>query len=258
MYSQFYFEKMMGKGAFSRDKTVYIRDKYKPVGNPVKDGLFLHHVKQFHESSCSVASVVSAVNTLLDDCNQLNGKPVTQHDLLNKVQAVHWKERMSKNGYKGRRGLPLDTLGEVVKASLDTFEIPYKSVEVIQTSLDEKKSETLKKQLRSRLERFEKKGDCLIIAHFDQGTYLPELHIPHISPVGGYDAGTGEIVMLDVDPEQIYPYRISFDTFYSGISTNYNHLLSVFGYREGGYIFIESDYPEYGDKSCGLPESDQG
>jgi len=238
MYSQYYFQRLFKKGAFGEKRAIYINDAYTPVGNAIKDGLFQYHVKQFHESSCSVASVVSAVNSFLNKEGRINDHPVTQQELLENVTAAHWQERMGENGYKGRRGLPLITLGEVVEASLKTYKIPYKSIEIVQAKRDEKESRQIKAKLRSRLEQFENTGNCLIISHFDQGEFIPELHIPHISPVGGYDAENDLVTMLDVDPEQIPPYQIPFETYYKGISSNYNKMLSAFGYAEGGYIFI--------------------
>jgi len=44
--------------------------------------------------------------------------------------------------------------------------------------------------------------------------------------------------MLDVDPAQEKPYRITFDTFYKGLSSNYNHVLKPFGFGSGGYVFV--------------------
>ena len=181
---------------------------------------------------------MSVVNTLLDREGSLNGTPVTQQDLLERVKTAHWKERMSDTGYKGRRGLPLHTLGQVVKASLKAYNIPYKSVETVQTSGDPEKSKEIKQILRLRLELFEKKGNCLIISHFDQGSFIQDLHIPHISPVGGFDPVSETVTLLDVDTFQTYPYQVSFDTFYKGLSFNYNFLFRHFGYAEGGYIFI--------------------
>jgi hypothetical protein len=238
LYIQYFFQKFTKTGTFGADQAVYIQKSYEKTGNFVKDGLFKHHVKQFHESSCSVASIVSMVNTLLDKEGSLSEIPVTQQDLLEKVKTAHWKERMSDTGYNGRRGLPLHTLGQVVKASLKAYKIPYQSVETVQTTGDPVKSKEIKQTLRSRLELFEKKGNCLIIAHFDQGSFLQELHIPHISPVGGFNPVSGRVTLLDVDSSQTHPYQISFDTFYNGLSTNYNFMFRQFGYAEGGYIFI--------------------
>jgi len=185
-----------------------------------------------------VASVVSVINVLLEKQGRPPKVPITQQDLLETVKTAHWKERMSDNGYKGRRGLPLPVLGEVVKGSLSAYGIPTKFIEIVQVSGDPEKAETLKQTLRSRLEQFETRGDCLIIAHFDQGSVLPELHIPHISPVGGFDRASDKVTFLDVDPDQPYPYQVSFETFYNSLSSNYNPLFRHFGYAEGGYVFI--------------------
>lgn len=239
LYMQYYFQKFTNTGSFGKNSVVYLRAPYKPVGNFLKDGLFKYHVKQFHESSCSVASVVSVLNTLLQRQGILNGFPVTQQGLLEKVRTAHWKERMSDNGYKGRRGLPLKILGQVVAASLEVYSIHCQSIETIQVTNDPVDSKKARRLLRSRLEQFEKKGNCLIISHFDQGSFIPEFHIPHISPVGAFDPVSGNVTLLDVDSSQPHPYTISFDTFYKGLSYNYNLAFRWFGYGEGGYIFIE-------------------
>lgn len=239
LYFQYLFSKSTRTGAFGKDHAEYITTPYQNTGNFVKDGLFRHHVKQFHESSCSVASVVSVINTLLEKQGKLLGSPLTQHDLLETVRAAHWKERMGKDGYNGRRGLPLEVLGQVVKASLDVHKIQYRSVEIVQTLKNRKKSVQIKQDLKTRLERFEKQGDSIIIAHFDQGSFLPEFHIPHISPVGGYDPASETVTILDVDSTQDYPYRVSFDIFYKGVSYDYNYMFRRYGYGEGGYVFIQ-------------------
>ncbi|MFH2092661.1 MAG: phytochelatin synthase family protein [Pseudomonadota bacterium] len=232
------FDRLTRSGPFGSKSAVLVTEPYTPVGNRLKDRLHRFHVKQFHESSCSVASVVSGLNALMDLQGTLYDPPVTQQDLLETVRTAHWKERMSDTGYKGRRGLPLEILGQVVKGSLDAYQVQYKDVEIVQATRDPDKMESCRKKLLSRLQQFENKGDCLIIAHFDQGSFLPELHIPHISPVGGFDASSSTVKILDVDSTQAFPYQIPFDTFYKGISTNYNVIFRHFGYAEGGYVFI--------------------
>ena len=239
LYAVYQYEKLTRSGGFGRDGGVYIRDPLPLSGNRIKDFLYKFHVKQFHESSCSVASVASVINAISafrEGCPP--GPPVTQQELLETVRAAHWKERMSENGYNGRRGLPLETLGQVVKASLEVYGLSHRSVEVVSAVAPPGGIRLFKETLRKRLSRFEKKGDCLLIAHFNQGRFLPDLHIPHISPVGGFDPGSNRVTMLDVDPLQKYPYQISFDTFYKGISCNYHHVFKPFGYDGGGYIRI--------------------
>ncbi|MCP3875183.1 MAG: phytochelatin synthase [Desulfobacteraceae bacterium] len=239
LYGLFFFQKIFQKGAFGDDKAAYLQEPYKPEANFIKDGLFKHHVKQFHESSCSVATIASVVNVFLEKSGSLNGAPVTQRDLLEKVKTAHWKERMSDNGHKGRRGLPLFMLGRVVESSLKAYDISFQFVETVQATKDLKELKIIKQILYDRLEQFETKGDCLIISHFDQGSFLPELHIPHISPVGGFDLKSKKVTLLDVDPSQVYPYQVGFDTYYKGLSYNYNPFFRMLGYAEGGYIFIQ-------------------
>lgn len=240
LYLRYFFHRFSATGAFGRHQA-----RYEPIGpeirgNPIKAGLYHHHIKQFHESSCSVASVACVVNTLLENQGRMPARPVTQKDLLNRVTAAHWKQRMGPDGYRGRRGLPLPVLGEVVKASLYVFHIAHGGVDVVPATRDPEKTAAFLQILKSRLERFERTGDGIIIAHFDQGSLIPDLNIPHISPVGGFDPDTGEVTLLDVDTSQPCPYTVSFHRFYRAISTNYLHLFHLFGYGRGGYVYIRT------------------
>lgn len=237
LYLRYFFHRITRTGAFGLNRANIILTPHKETKNALKDALFHHHVKQFHESSCSVASVVSVVNAILEKDKPLSNCPITQQEILEKVKAAHWKERMETNGYKGRRGLPLEVLGQVVKASLEAYEINYHSLEVVQARGGGDPS-LPRASLLSRLKQFETQGDCLIIAHFDQGCFVQELNIPHISPVGGFDPFTHKVTLLDVDPSQPHPYQISFDRFYKGISTHYNYVFKHFGYGRGGYIYV--------------------
>lgn len=238
LYVRYFFHKVTATGSFGRHQARYETFVPEIQGNPVKAGLYRHHVKQFHESSCSVASVACVVNTLLESQGRVPEKPVSQQDLLDRVTAAHWKERMGPDGYQGRRGLPLPVLGQVVEASLQVFNITHQGVEVVQATRAPDKTVAFCRTLRRRLARFDKTGEGIIIAHFDQGTLVKDLNIPHISPVGGFDLDTGEVTILDVDTSQIYPYTIPFNRFYRAISTNYLHLFHLFGYGRGGYVYI--------------------
>lgn len=239
LYLRFFFHKLTATGSYGRSRARRASMAPMVQNNPVKAGLYRHYVKQFHESSCSVASVACVVNTLLENQGRLPKKPVTQQDLLNRVTAAHWKQRMGPDGYQGRRGLPLPVLGQVVKASLDVFKIDYQDVQVVQATRDPSKAADFCQTLKFRLNRFDRFGDGIIMAHFDQGSLVTDLNIPHISPVGGFDPDTGDVTILDVDSSQPYPYTVSFNRFYRAISTNYLHLFHLFGYGRGGYIYIK-------------------
>jgi hypothetical protein len=237
-YIPYFFHKITGTGSFGRYEAEYISDPIQTSGNLLKAALIKHHVKQYHEASCSVATVVSVVNALREKQGG-NFIPASQQDLLEKVKTAKWKERMSEKGDNGKRGLPLPLLGEIVKSSLDAYGIEYKAVETVEAPKNSSQSEKVIKELKKRLSDFVTKDNCLIIAHFDQGAFLRTLNIPHISPVGGFDTTNGDVTILDVDPQQEKPYKISFDTFCKGIFSNYHHVLKPFGYRSGGYVYIK-------------------
>ncbi|MCG8530283.1 MAG: hypothetical protein MI749_06430, partial [Desulfovibrionales bacterium] len=62
---RYLFHRLTGTGSFSPGHRVdFITGPHGSRANPVKAGLHHFHVKQFHESSCSVASMVSVINTL--------------------------------------------------------------------------------------------------------------------------------------------------------------------------------------------------
>jgi hypothetical protein len=237
-YSLYFFHKITGTGSFGRREAEYLSDPIQAGGNLLKAALLKHHIKQYHEASCSVATVVSVVNAIREKQGD-NFIPASQMDILEIVRTGNWKERMSEKGDNGKRGLPLPLLGEIVKGSLDAYGIRYERTEIVSAPDNKLQKEKILKELKSRLNDFEIRGDCLIIAHFDQGAFLRTLNIPHISPVGGFDITSGKITILDVDPEQKRPYKISFDTFCKGIFSNYHNLLRPFGFKSGGYIFIK-------------------
>ena len=237
LYGPYLFHKITGTSAFGRQGATYLEGSAPDGDNPLKAALFKHHVKQFQEASCSVASVVTVVNAVRD----LQGDrsdPITPMDILEKVHTGYWKERMSPGGHNGRRGLPLPLLGEIVKSSLDAYSLAYKTVETVHCAKDPVQAQNQKEELRNRLVDFETRGNCLIIAHFDQGAFVRTLNIPHISPVGQFNTKTGEVTILDVDPEQDRLYKVPFDTFCKGLFSNYHPILRPFGYQTGGYVCV--------------------
>ena len=230
--------KVTRTGAFGGQKAEYIQDAIPSDGNGLKAALIKHHVKQYHEASCSVATIVSVINAIREDWVDAPA-PIGQMDILKKVRTANWKERMSEKGDNGKRGLPLSVLSDIVESSLEAYEIDYKAIETVPACKNRNDAEKIKEVLWDRLVDFEALGDCVIIAHFDQGTFVPVLNIPHISPVGGFDPDKGTVTMLDVDSSQENPYTIAFDTFYKGLSSDYLHVLKPFGFGSGGYICIK-------------------
>jgi len=208
-------------------------------GQSLQAALFRHHVKQYHESSCSVASVVCVINVLRERYG-CPGPTVTQQAILEKVRTAHWKERMGPDGYKGRRGLPLAVLTAVVQDSLTAYDVPFKKVEMIRGTLNQNRIR-IRQQILGLLKKFQFLDNCLIIAHFDQGRFIKELNIPHISPVGRFDPLTGFVTILDVDADQKLAYDIPFNRFYKGIATRYAGVFRPFGYDRGGIVVVHLD-----------------
>lgn len=238
LYTRYGIHRFTGTGPFGNQRVSYIHAPVQPQWNPLKKAIWEYQVKQFHGSSCSVASVVTCINAIR---STLNGdtRPIDQAGILDRVTTGHWKERMSDDGYRGRRGLPLPLLGQVVNDSLAAYGLTNCTTHVVQTPKNEPKQSPIRASLKKRLRDFDHHGNGLIIAHFDQGSLVPTLNIPHISPVGAYDTASDRVTMLDVDPEQEQPYQISFDTFYQGLSSDYHHIFEAFGYGSGGYIYIQ-------------------
>ncbi len=238
LYIPFYFHKFMRNGTFAKDVVERVRDATPTAGTHLKRSLWKHYVRQYHEASCSVASVATVVNALGEVAKGQAGE-ITQMDLLDKVKTGNWKKRMSPEGDNGKRGLPLTLFSDVVRESLDAFQIPFSSIEAVDIREGAMPEQEKKETLRSRLHEFEAVGSGVIIAHFDQGAFVPELNIPHISPVGEYDDRTSRVTVLDVDQFQIAPYRIPFERFYWGISKPYHLPFRFLGLRNGGYIYIK-------------------
>jgi Phytochelatin synthase len=208
-------------------------------------GAFFHQmmpnlVPQFSPSACSVASVAAMLNSARARVSGTAGEPfVTQAEILDRVDAVHWKDRMSPKGHGGRRGLPLDLLGAAVESSLAAYQIPYERVEVVDLSANQPEIALRKELLTRRLADFNESIETFIIAHFNQGMFTGDLHLPHISPVGAYDPENKLVLILDVDTDQIEPYWVHVEAFIEGMTSDYHGILRRYGYSGGGYVWVK-------------------
>jgi hypothetical protein len=230
--------RLTGRGPFGPDAARPAAHGGTTAPSALKAALWRHHVRQFNEAACSVATVASVVNAIREVQGH-SGPPLDQGQILRRVPTAHWRQRMQPGGHEGRRGLPLPLLGRVVRDSLDLLEVRYRIVDTVAAGKPVgAPARRFRSTLRGRLRRFETRGDALVIAHFDQGALLPVLNIPHISPVGGFDAATEAVTILDVDRDQPLPYQVPMAAFHRSLSSRYHHLFRPFGYDRGGYVYI--------------------
>jgi hypothetical protein len=151
--------------------------------------------------------------------------------LLDDVKAAHWKERVTADGWEGRKGL---TLGELEEVVLDTFKTyGIKGWTVTRRSFTEATPGALG-ELRAILEANEASADDFVIVHFlqDKLTNDPGGPYPHISPVGAYDAASGRALVLDVDREYYGPYWVSAERLLASLCA----ATPVFGH--GGLLIV--------------------
>jgi hypothetical protein len=196
-------------------------------------------VSQFNEAACSVASVATVINagkSLI--YGKAQGQPITQQEILRNVDAADWSERVSPQGHRNRRGMPLDYLQRAVEKAFSVYEIPCASIATVPLFERGRSLNTLKRELFERLAYFVHNPNCFLLAHFNQGVFIKGLHLPHISPVGDVDIDRRMVCILDVDPDVEEPYWISFDTFWKGVAWRYNGVIQRHGYQGGGYIWI--------------------
>jgi hypothetical protein len=213
------------------------------MSHPVSQALSSSFAYQFNEAACSVASVATVLNAahLILDQQKGEGR-ITQQEVLKRVDVVNWSARISPEGFQNRRGLPIDSLGMVVKKAFEVYEIPCTSLVTIPLT-GSSRPDVLKKELFQKLVHFQYHRNCFLIAHFNQGVLLKGLHLPHISPIMSVDMENRMVCILDVDPQVSEPYWVSFDNFWKGISWRYDGILRRHGYESGGYVWIQLDKP---------------
>jgi hypothetical protein len=211
--------------------------------HPVFQALASSFAYQFNEAACSVASVatvLNAANVILDQKTGVGR--ITQQEILKRVDVVNWSARISPEGFRNRRGLPIDSLGMAVKKTFEEYEIPCSLLLTIPLT-GSSRSDAFKKELFQKLVHFQYHRNCFLIAHFNQGVFLKGLHLPHISPIMSVDMENRMVCILDVDPQVSEPYWVSFDNFWKAISWKYDGILRRHGYESGGYVWIQLDKP---------------
>lgn len=255
MKSSFYLKSIVATVLFTLASTVFAgepKPKYGPQGKPYATTLSASHeylanarnhapdywalagyyVPQINGYSCSAASVsmvLNAARTALP--KTADDMLVTQQNLLDKVDAEHWKLRLSKEGFEGHHGTSLLTLAKVVEAAFKSYGFPQVQVRAVAVA---EKSAAIKAQLRKDLTENEKSANDFIIANFNQKAFTDDADAGHIAPVGAYDAARHRVLVFDPDRDYYEPYWVSEETFLDGLATKDSE-----GKTPRGYLVVK-------------------
>jgi hypothetical protein len=157
------------------------------------------YVPQFTSSACSVASVTMAVNFARGLPAEAETPVVTQTALLEAVGDRTWAEQ----GAEGGDGVTFAQLVAVLEESLQSYGVEGYEVEVIRPS---DASASSLAEVRRALAANEASDDDVILMYFNQGVLTGDWDGPHISPIGAYDQGAHQALIMDVDREWYVPY----------------------------------------------------
>ena len=208
---------------------------FQSTKNPAPDfwPLITHYTGQQNSISCSVAAVAMVLNAINRTHGALRAQDANyqQSRLIDDVKAVHWKERVTGDGWKGRRGLTLAELADVMTDALKTYGITGWTVSL--RSFQDVAPGALE-ELRAILQANESSADDFVMVHFlqDRLTDDPGGPYAHISPVGAYDAARGRVLILDVDRDYYGPYWVSVERLLAALAAR----TPVYGY--GGLLIV--------------------
>jgi hypothetical protein len=157
------------------------------------------YVPQFTTSACSVASVAMAVNFARGLPEEAEAPIVTQTALLEQVGDEAWADK----GAEGGDGVTFEEFVAVVEESLRSYGVEGYAIEVVRPGDDSAASLA---EVRRALAANEASERDLILIYFNQGVLTGDWDGPHISPIGAYDQGARQVLVMDVDREWYVPY----------------------------------------------------
>jgi hypothetical protein len=176
-------------------RTAYLRSA--PAPDYWKLSAF--YVPQETSSACSVASVAMAVNFARGLPANADEPVVTQSALLETVGDERW----SAQGAEGGDGVTFDEFVAAVEDGLRGYGVEGYRVEVVRPA---DAGAAALAGLRQALAANEASERDVMLVYFNQGVLTGDWDGPHISPVGAYDAGAREVLIMDVDREWYVPY----------------------------------------------------
>jgi hypothetical protein len=157
------------------------------------------YLPQQTSSACSVAAVAMAVNFARGVPPGSEDPLVTEAGLLETVADPAWTAKGAEDG----EGVLFEELVDAARKGLAAFGVANAEVETFEPG--DAGPATLAR-LRAILAANEGSDRDVVLAYFNQGVLTGDWDGPHVSPLGAYDAGSGRVLVMDVDREWYVPY----------------------------------------------------
>lgn len=171
---------------------------------PQYDLLTTYYTVQRNDTSCSVAACAMVLNSLkeIKEGKRLE-KIASQNEILEMVNDPLWDRATSDEG----TGVTLEQYATFLRKCFKAYGIQDVSVEVVYV---ENQSEQVEKRLTQDLIDATTILGTFLLFDFEQSMLINSNYpIGHISPVGGYDAKTNRVLVLDVDRVWTGPYWVN-------------------------------------------------
>ncbi|SMF47533.1 Phytochelatin synthase [Tistlia consotensis] len=157
------------------------------------------YVPQQTSSACSLAAIVTVLNAFRGLPASAEEPIVTQAALLEKTGDEGWTAKVVEEG----DGITFADLPVYLDESLKAYGLSGYAIEVVRPTADTPEELA---RLQALLAENEASADDFLLVYFNQGVLTGDWDGPHVSPVGAYDAGSGRVLLLDVDREWYVPY----------------------------------------------------
>jgi len=157
------------------------------------------YVAQDTDSACSVASIAMLINALRGVPARADINLVTEDALRKALGDADWTAETAQNG----AGV---TFAELLKVNAEGLHAYGQDGYEIETFKPADATHDSFMRLQHLLAANERSSKDIALVYFDQGVLTGDWDGPHISPIGAYDAGSGRVLIMDVDRRYYVPY----------------------------------------------------
>lgn len=173
-----------------------------------------HYLRQEGDCSCSLATATIIVNAMRakGDCQV---SPVTQQELLEKTGSQYWREAIQDDG----DGITLDEFSSLLKRALNAFGIEKFSLEVVHVNTNSNEDRHRLNQILIGMAQ-ETVVHTFVVANFELSMLIPfPIAVGHLSPIGDYIPGAGNVFLFDVASELSGPYWVTEQALLDSMNT---------------------------------------